>query len=291
MVAEALYQLRLDDNILAPGPVYVNGTEPGVYQITTPGPPQPVNTGARSWRPFAMRNASQFRPGPPPPLTSVRYARDLNETKEFGEIGSTARSAHDSETAQFFIEQSPFSLNRVARDEVATDGRDLLSHARLFALLNVAFADSVTAVFDAKYTYLLWRPVTAIRGADLDDNRRTEADAGWTPFLATPPHPEYPAAHGSVTVAGTRVLTRYFGPHHGFDVSSPNAPGVTRHYVSFNAFAEDAGEARIFGGMHYRNSIEVGQRQGKQVANWILGHLLRPLSDEALDDFVDDVED
>ena len=100
------------------------------------------------------------------------------------------------------------SLNRVARAEVASDGKGVLAHARLFALLNVAMMDAVTAVFDAKYTYLFWRPVTAIRNADLDGNARTGLDASWTSFQVTPPHPEYPAAHGSVTTAGTRVLER-----------------------------------------------------------------------------------
>ena len=279
MVAQALYDARLADNILAPGPVYVSTGEPGNYQLTTPGPPQPVNSGAPSWIPFAMTSASQFRPGPPPELTSVRYARDVNETREWGGTVSVFRSAADDQTALWMTEQSPFSLNRVARAEVATDGRDALAHARLFALLNVAFADAATAVFDAKYTYLRWRPMTAIRNADLDDNDRTALDAGWSPFLATPPHPEYPAAHGTVTTAGTRVLERYFGQHYAFDATSPAVPGVVRTYESFDAFAEDAGNARIFGGMHYRDSIEVGQRQGKSVGNWVMGNYLQPLED------------
>jgi len=276
LVAQTLYNARLNDNILAPGPVYVSTGAPGVYQITTPGPPQPVNTGARTWVPFAMTSASQFRPGPPPALTSVRYARDVNETHDWGGTVSAFRSAHDDETARWMTETAGPSLNRAARAEVAADGKDLLAHARLFALLNVALADAATAVFDAKYTYLFWRPVTAIRNADLDDNPRTALDAAWASFITTPAHPEYPAAHGSVTTAGTRVLERYFGPHHSFDATSPAVPGVTRTYESFDAFAEDAGLARIFGGMHFRNSIEVGQRQGKSVANWVMGNILQP---------------
>jgi hypothetical protein len=289
-VAQALVQARLDDHILAAGPIYVSTNEPGNYQLTTPGPPQPVNTGARSWVPFGLTSAAQFRAGPPPDLTSVRYARDMNETKAYGDINSAVRTGEQSETAKWFIEQSTFSLNRVARAEVLGDGRDLLAHARLFALLNVALADSITSVFDAKYTYLRWRPVTAIRNADLDGNVRTTADQNWSPFVTTPPHPEYPAAHGTVTMAMARVLSRYFGPHHGFDVTAPDVPGVTRHYGSFEAFASDAGEARIFGGMHVRTSIEVGQRQGKKVANYILGNYLQPLSADDDDDFGGDAD-
>jgi hypothetical protein len=286
-VAKAIYDVRLNDNMLAPGPVYVSTGEPGVYQLTTPGPPQPVNTGARTWVPFAMTSASQFRPGPPPDLKSIRYGRDVNETSDWGGAVSQFRSAYDDETARWMTEQAPFSLNRAARAEVISDGRDLLAHARLFALLNVAMMDAVTAVFDAKYTYLFWRPVTAIRNADVDGNPRTDQDAGWSSFQVTPPHPEYPAAHGSVTTAGTRVLSRYFGRHYAFDATSPAVPGVVRSYASFEAFAEEAGLARILGGMHFRNSIEVGQRQGMLVGNWVLSSILQPLSDE--DDEPDDV--
>jgi hypothetical protein len=280
LVAKAMFDARVNDRILDPGPVYVSTGEPGVYQLTTPGPPQPVNTGARTWVPFAMASASQFRPGPPPALTSIRYARDVNETAGWGGTVSVFRSAHDDETARWMTEQAPFALNRIARAEVASDGEDLLTHARLFALLNVAMMDATIAVFDAKYTYLFWRPVTAIRNADRDDNPRTELDASWSAFLATPPHPEYPAAHGTVTTAGTRVLSRYFGPHYAFNATAPAVPGVTRAYESFDEFAEDAGLARILGGMHFRNSVEVGQRQGESVGNWVMSHMLQPLSDE-----------
>jgi len=279
LVAYLMYQNRLNDNILTPGPIYVSSGLPGAYQITTPGPAQPVNTNAQNWIPFAMISASQFRPLAPPALTSRRYANDLNETRALGELTSPYRSALDDETARWHTELAQFQLNRIARAEVATDGRDLLAHARLFALLNLALADAATSVFDAKYAYLFWRPVTAIRNADLDDNARTDVDPGWSPFLTTPPHPEYPAAHGVIQTAGTRVLERYFGQHYAFDTTSPTVPGVTRHYEDFDAFAEEGGFARILGGMHFRNSVEVGHRQGKSVANWILEHYLTPLDD------------
>ncbi len=277
LVAYLMYQNRLTDNILTPGPIYVSSGIPGAYQITTPGPAQPINTNAQNWIPFAMISASQFRPFGPPALTSRRYADDLNETRALGELTSPYRSTIDDETARWHTELAQFQLNRIARAEVATDGRDLLAHARLFALLNLALADAATSVFDAKYAYLFWRPVTAIRNADLDDNARTDVDPGWSPFLTTPPHPEYPAAHGVIQTAGTRVLEGYFGQHYGFDTTSPTVPGVTRHYDDFDAFAEEGGVARILGGMHFRNSIEVGHRQGKSVANWILEHWLTPL--------------
>jgi hypothetical protein len=279
IVAYVMYQSRLADNILVPGPIYISTGLPGAYQITSPGPPQPVNTNAPNWIPFALTSASQFRPIAPPALTSRRYADDLNETRTLGEFASPYRSAIDDETAVWHTELAQFQLNRIARAEVVADGRDLLAHARVFALLNLALADAATSVFDAKYAYLFWRPVTAIRNADLDDNARTDVDPGWSPFLTTPPHPEYPAAHGVIQTAGTRVLEKYFGQHYGFDTTSPTVPGVTRHYDDFDAFAQEGGFARILGGMHFRNSIEVGDREGKSVANWILEHCLTPLDD------------
>ncbi len=277
VVAHTMYQVRLADNILVPGPIYVSTGAPGAYQITSPGPAQPINTNAPNWIPFALTSASQFRPAGPPALTSNRYAADLNETRALGEFASPYRTAFDDETARWHTELAQFQLNRIARAEAAIDGRDLLEHARLFALLNLTLTDAATSVFDAKYAYLFWRPVTAIRNADLDDNAETVLDMGWSPFLTTPPHPEYPAGHGVIQTAGARVLEKYFGQHYAFETTSPTVPGVTRHYEDFDAFAEEGGFARILGGMHFRHSIEIGHRQGKSVANWILENYLLPL--------------
>ena len=160
------------------------------------------------------------------------------------------------------------------------DGRSLIEHARLFALLNMALADATASVFDAKYTYRFWRPVTAIRNAHLDGNPATNADALWTPFLTTPPHPEYPAAHGVVQAAGAWVMTRYFGEHYAFATTAPAVPGVTRNYESFDAFIAEGSFARILGGMHFRSSLEEGGKQGRKVGDWVLENYLLPLDDE-----------
>jgi hypothetical protein len=276
-VANALYTARLNDNILAPGPVFVPDSTPGDYQLTTSMPPQPVNTGAPSWIPFALTSASQFRPNGPTALTSMPYARDLEETKRLGGTISAVRTAEHQVIARWHTEQAQFQFNRIARSIAIDDGHDVLSHARLFALLNLALADAVTSVFDAKYTYCFWRPVTAIRNADLDDNSRTSKDPTWTPFLPTPPHPEYPAAHSVVQGAAARVMTWFYGPRHPFETTSPTVPGVIRPYASFNDFADEGFVARIYGGMHFRSSLEEGARQGKKVGNWVVDHYLVPL--------------
>lgn len=276
LVGEQIYTARLADNILTPGPPFVDGTEPGQYRLTTPGPPQPVNTGASNWQPFALRSASQFRPGPPPALTSLVYARDVALTRAWGGATSTLRSPELDQIARWHTEMAQFQFNRIARAELEHDGRGLLAHARLFALMNMAMADATMAVFDAKYTYRFWRPVTAIQLADTDGNRFTEADPSWTPFLTTPPHPEYPAAHGAVQGAGATVLTTYLGPRYAFTTTSPTVPGVTRAYDSVAQFALEGAAARILGGMHFLRSLEVGSVQGQQVAWWVLSQHLRP---------------
>ncbi len=277
LVGEGVYTARLTDNMLAPGPLFVDGTAPGQYRLTTPGPPQPVNTGASTWQPFALRSASQFRPGPPPALSSFVYARDLALTKAWGGSTSTLRTPELDEIARWHTEQAQFQFNRIARAELENDGRGLLTHARLFALLNMALADATTAAVDPKNTNRFLGPATAIPPAGSDGNRITEADPSWTPFLTTPPHPEYPAAHGAVQGAGAAVLTWYLGPRHAFTTTSPTVPGVTRAYQSVAQFAVEGAAARILGGMHFLRALEVGSMQGQQVAAWVLAKQLPPV--------------
>ena len=277
LVAQAIYDARLSDNILASGPAYVPGTAPGTYQLTSPGPPQPVNTNAPNWVPFALQSASQFRTNGPDVLTSARYASDLAEVQQRGALAGSTRTADEDVIARWHTEQAQFQFNRIARAETPNDGRELIEHARLFALLNIALADATTSVFEAKYAFNSWRPVTAIRNADIDGNPDTVADPTWAPFLTTPPHPEYPAAHGAVQAAGARVMKGYFGPHYSFSTTAPAVPGVTRTYADFDSFAEEGQLARILGGMHFRTSIDEGTHQGRRVGNWVIDNYLRAL--------------
>ena len=275
LVAQAVYLARVGDHMLEAGPTYVAGTRPGDYQLTSPGPPQPVNTGASSWVPFALTSAAQFRPNGPPQLTSSRYARDLEEVALRGRQGNL--SDEEAQIARWHGEQAHFQFNRIARVEVVSDGGNLIQHARLFALLNIAVADATTSVFDAKYFYNFWRPSTAIHNADVDGNDSTVADPSWAPFLTTPPHPEYPAAHGAVQAAAARVMKSYFGPNYSFTTTAPTVPGMQRFYQDFDAYLEDGRLARILGGMHFRSSLEEGARQGTRVGNWVIDHVLEPL--------------
>ena len=277
LVARAIFDARATDRILAAGPIFVPGAAPGDYQITTPGPPQPVNTNAPNWIPFALESAAQFRPNGPDALTSPRYARDVTEVQLRGALVGSNRTADEDQIARWHTEQAQIQFNRIARAEVPLDGRSLLEHARLFALLNIALADATLSVFEAKYAYAFWRPVTAIRNADIDGNADTIADGAWSPFLPTPPHPEYPAAHGVVQGAAARIMKSYFGPNYAFSTTAPPVPNAVRSYADFDSYAEEGRLARILGGMHFRSSLDEGGRQGTRVGNWVLTHCLLPL--------------
>lgn len=275
-VAQAIYEARIADRILLSETVVAPGSAPGAYQLTAEQE-QPINTRAREWIPFVLASASQFRPAGPPALASREYARDLVEVRDIGRITGTRRSADADEIARWHLEPGYVQFNRIARAEAATDGRGIGDHARLFALLNLTIADALTGVFDAKYVYGFWRPVTAIRRADEDGNLATEPDVVWSPFLPTPPHPEYPSAHGAIQFAAARVLTAYFGTAHPFDAISGGVPGTTRHYANFESFAKEGGESRILAGMHFRTSINAGRVMGERIGDWVLAHCLLPL--------------
>src|SRR5215472_14292024 len=169
--------------------------------------------------------------------------------------------------------------NRIAQ-QVATDqGLSLVQDSRLFALLNIAEADAHIACWDAKYTYNFWRPVTAIRAADTDNNPATDPDATWTPLLVTPNFPSYTSAHSTLSGAAAEVLTALFGPDHPFTVSADGLPGVTRSFTSFEAAAEEAGRSRIYGGIHYQFDNVAGQQVGRSVADYVVEHVLKPQED------------
>ena len=182
--ANALLALRADDGASNPQPVFVPGTQPGDYQLTPPAFAQPVFTQWPLLRPFVLRGASQFRPSPPPALTSPAYTAAYQEIQILGAIGSTTRTADETQIAQFWNPPIWIAWNNIAETAALAHHNTLLQNARLFALLNISFADSTIAFYDAKYTYRFWRPVTAIRAGDSDGNAATTGDPNWTP-LAT----------------------------------------------------------------------------------------------------------
>ena len=276
-VAAAILALRSNDGAnQAPVP-YVFGTAPGDYQSTPPNfPKQPQFTHWPSVTPFALKRANQFRPGAPPALTSDRYSDDLNEVQSLGVAGSTAATLDEALTGRFWNGAIQNYWNEIAQtaslDRHLTTGQN----ARLFALLNLSFADSVIAFYDAKYTYNRWRPVTAIRAAGTDDNPETTPDPNWLPEVGnTAPDPAYPGAHAVISAAATEVLVAVLQRDRlDFNVTSEVLPGVERSFTSLSAAAEEATLSRIFAGVHFRNDETSGHRLGRDVADFVLDHFL-----------------
>jgi membrane-associated phospholipid phosphatase len=279
-VAQQILDWRNTDGSTAVVP-YTPGTAPGDWQ---PTPPANLPALAPQWpyvTPFATTSGSQFRPDAPPPLTSAAYAAAFNEVKDLGSVNSTTRTPEQTQIARFWNDGlgTAFAMgywNKIAQ-EVATDqGLSLVQDARLFALLNIVEADAQISCWDAKYTYNLWRPVTAIRAADTDGNPDTGADATWTPLLVTPNFPSYTSAHSTLSGAAAEVLTTLFGPDHHFTVGAESVPGVTRSFDNFAAAAAEAGQSRIYGGIHYQFDNATGQQLGRNVAEYVADHFLLP---------------
>lgn len=260
--AQAVLAARLNDGTAAPDS-YRPHTTAGVYVPTA----SPAVTGWPQRRPWLMQSGAQFRPAPPPALTSEAWARDFNEVKALGGRASTRRSAEQTEVARFWDFSAPPVYHALVRSLALQPGRTLERNARLFAAAAQAMDDAVIAIFDAKYHYNSWRPVTAIRNADIDGNDATERDPVWAPLIDTPLHPEYPSAHSVLASSLAVVLAAEVGnaPLPVLSTSSPTAKGATRQYGNLAAFVQEVADARVWGGIHYRTATEVGARMGQQV--------------------------
>jgi len=260
--AAAILAWRADDGTGLPD-MYRPHTTPGVY-VPTLLPAVP-NWGKR--RPWVMASGDQFRPASPPSLTSATWTRDYNEIKALGAKNSTQRTPEQTAIARFWEATAPAVYWPVARSVATAPGRDVTENARLLAVAGMAMDDALIAVFDAKYAYNLWRPITAIRNGDLDGNDATARDPGWTPFIDTPMHPEYPCAHCIVSASLGAVLDAELGagPAPTLSSASSTAAGAVRTWTSVGDFVQEVAVARIYDGVHYRHSTEVGTAMGKKV--------------------------
>jgi hypothetical protein len=293
--AEAVIHMRAGDGRQTPiGVTSAFATrEPGagVWRLTPPfSSPQTPWVG--NVQPFILQGPGQFHPHPPPPLTSQQWVAEFNEIKLYGPALGSARTAEQTDIARFWTANVIRQYNRVGRE--LTAGRSLVDTARLLAMINVVGADAQIEVMRWKYAFLFWRPVTAIDplavtadgfgpvpGFD-DGNGRTAEEAGWRPLVTTPNHPEYPAAHGSITSAMAEVLTEFLGTDridldiHGFDATGAAGNlAAVRHFETAEALREEIVNARLWAGLHYRGSSEAGVDLGRQVAHYDLNHAFR----------------
>ena len=244
-------------------------------------PPQPQFTHWSRVTPFTLPRADEFRPGPPPGLTSDRYVDALNEVRTLGVANGTVSSADQVLAGRFWNGAIQNYWNEIAQSAAGAEHLPTAASARLFALLNLAAADSVIAFYDAKYTYNFWRPVTAIRAATVG-NSETVSDPNWLPEVGnTPPDPSYPGAHAAVSAAALEVLVSVLKRDRlALTVTSEVLPGVVRAFGSLSDAAEEATFSRIFAGVHFRFDLTTGRRMGRSVADFAVDNFLTPQSSE-----------
>jgi hypothetical protein len=257
---------------------YSYGSDPGDWQ---PTPPSFAQTPATpQWRyvtPFAMESGDQFRPGPPPALTSADYTEAFLEVKELGRIDSTTRTPEQTEIALFWANAGVGVWNQITETVARAHELSLAENARLFAQVSVANADAFIASYDAKYEYNFWRPVTAIRAADTDGNPDTIPDPTWTPLIPTPNHPSYGSNHSTQSRAAAEALADFFGTDRvSFAATSA---GIERSYKSFTEAAKEGGRSRVYAGIHWSFDSAAGEQLGRKVGRYVSGHYFQPLGD------------
>jgi hypothetical protein len=274
-IAAAVQADRASDGTNVPD-TYRPLTTPGVWVPTTP----PLFAQYAQAKPWVLNSADQFRPGPPPALASALYARDDNETKGLGATRSAARTAAQTEAVKFWTQANigP-SWQAAARELSAAKGLGLAENARLFALLNMGVANTFITDWDAKFTYNFWRPVTAIRNGDMDGNDATERDPGWTPLNATPMHPEYPSQAAIISGLAVGILEAAFGPNPPipFTAADTANPQLTRQFRNIGQLADEHNDVRVWGGIHFRNSLDVGKDMGRKIAAYLVDNALKPV--------------
>lgn len=254
-----------------------NPQEPGLYQ---PVPPTPF-VYAPFWatlKPFGLESPAQFRIAAMPGLNSTEYTEDFNEVKLKGSKENSTRTTEETTIAKFWYEFSEIGWNRVTATVAANKNLDLLSTARLFALVNIALADSYIAGWDSKFHYNFWRPYTAVRIAATDGNDNTSEDASWEPLMNTPPVHDYPSTHSTLGNAAATVLNELIGANAGFTMTSTSADPAnsTRSFINFSQAAEENADSRVFAGIHFRFSCEGGLELGKRIGDWTVGNHLKP---------------
>jgi hypothetical protein len=284
--AAAMIAARTNDG-RGGGPGTLVGTMPGIWRPTIPFFAQDPAPWVGEVRPFLLPDAEMVRSDGPNALASAAYAEDFNEVKRLGSINSTDRTADETEAAIWWQGNGGF-WNGVTRGVSAERGLDIVQNARLFAMEDLAAADGFIGCYKDKYYWKFWRPVTAIRLADTDDNPATEADAGWTPLfdpatiqggppLSTPPFPDHPSAHSCASSAIVHSMQDFFGtdrvPFSAFSIRT----GTTRSFDRLSDALKEVIDARVWGGIHFRTADVQGAVLGKKVAHWERMHYFQPV--------------
>ncbi|HEX8760594.1 MAG TPA: vanadium-dependent haloperoxidase [Pseudonocardiaceae bacterium] len=242
---------------------------------------EPADVVIAQVTPFTFLNPAQFRPEGPDSFSSDRWAKDFNEVKAYGRVDSSVRTKEQTDVVYFWSEHPYVHWNRNLINLAAAKGLDVSDTARFFAMVWTAGSDAAIAGFEAKYFYRTWRPRSAIPRAAEDANPQTDPDPAWTPLL-TINHPEYPSAHAFASTALTTAAAAFFGTDkvEWTIITSkdavPQLVQTTRTYTSLNALMADVDNARVWAGLHYRNSMDEGGALGSEVANHVTKGYFRP---------------
>jgi len=280
--ANAVLANRATDGNAAAGCPYTDlAPDPGVWQrVINPAvgtfPPAAVPCFGNV-RPWVLRSSSQFLIDAPPALGSDQYAKEFNETKSLGELNSVTRTTEQTAIADFWNGSPTDIWNQALLQVTAANEMDISSEARAFALVYMAGTDAAIACWWSKYNFHFWRPVTAINRADEDGNPATETQIGWTSYLQQwmHQHPEYPSGHSTNSSALGSEMALLFGDKPGITMT-PTITGITREWDSFDQAVDEVIDARIYSGIHFRSSTTNGARLGRQVAQFVFSHALRP---------------
>jgi PAP2 superfamily len=291
--AAAMLALRSNDGRFPPNPPpFLGSDEIGQWRPTPsllPGPPPSFAPGLVPWvasvTPFTMKSNSQFRVDPPPRLSSNQWAEDYNEIKALGSLTSTTRTTEQTEIGYFWADSGPVLWQNALRYISRNYLNDIADSARMYALAETSLADAQISCWESKYFYNFWRPITAIGLGDLDGNAQTDVDVSWQPLINTPNFPEYPSGHASTSGAISHVLRLFFGSdvlNFQMTTTNANAAQKTRFFTRFSQAEDEVVDARVYVGIHYRNTDRVSRTQGLRVANWIFKNYFRPLCDRRL---------
>jgi hypothetical protein len=253
-----------------------------------PGPPLSFAPGLTPWvasvRPFTMHSDSQFRVEPPPELTSNEWVQDYKEVKSVGSLKSATRNAEQTDMGYFWADSGPVLWQNALRYISGKYLNDIGDSARMFALTEAALADAQIACWDSKYFYTFWRPITAIRLGAQDGNPATQVDPDWQPLINTPNFPEYPSGHAAISAAISHALRLFFRRDElSFQMTTTNPMALqkTRSFTRLSQAEQEVVDARVYVGIHYRNSDNTARAQGRRVSNWIFRHYFRPVERRA----------
>jgi hypothetical protein len=249
------------------------GSAPGQWRPTLPAFANDPAAWVRNVRPFMLTSPSQFRSPPPFPLSSASYAVEFNEVKDYGAVNSSVRNVFQTNSARYWADNSVRTWNRILRSIATQRGLTITENARLFALMTLAQADSIINVWDDKYFYAFWRPITAIQEAANDGNPATTADAGWLPLIPTPPYPDHTSGASCLAGAAARVLQLYFGTDN-MAWTDTNFTGQTNSFVRLSDAEADVVSARVWGGLHFRRADVLGALIGRNVADYQAANFL-----------------